>query len=290
LPTFTDAGPGEYIADHPFQASRPSPYFGLNLNTLAKDNFPDPCIYDIPSRLGDAPAFGMGTGNRPKDKYGATPGPGAHDPRMESVYPDISGGTFGTVERRHESDEVDPDEPPGPGSYPVRKEYRASDKPSAGLGQAARGQAPGMGPVGFPGPGHYPLPQASRGTSSGVHLPLYGKVEKLPGPGDYDPSDHLGRHASPAYRPLHQTAPRKGPFGDASSGTEMADAALLSECALEIARSAEAMGFGSKQPKKETHSFQPSGPKHTMAGRTKKYEARSMRFDVGFLGTVHGMG
>lgn len=285
----TDAGPGGYIEDHPFQAAAPSALFGLRLNVpvASNANFPDPCAYDIPTKMGVAPAYSMGQRGAPLERTPDGPGP-VYDPRMESVFPHTAGAVFGTVERRHECDEVDPDEPPGPGSYQLSRQYRASDKPSTGWPKAERkGARAMMGPMGVPGPGEYQLPQHSRGAAVSMGGALPGKVEPSIGPGHYGiPSDHLCRQSAPGYRPLHQTAIRQGPFGAAKGFGEKASEAVLAECAMEVAKTAQAMGFGTKKCD-DTLTFKPVGPKYSMAPRRTD---KIRRDDVAFTRAVSSMG
>jgi len=266
LPTATDVGPGDHIADHPFKASRPSATFGLHLRPAPRDHFPDPTAYDLPPTF-NGPAFSVGPGQRSSHPILDFPGPGRYDPEIDSVHPHSFHATFGTVERRHVADEVDPDEPPGPGSHNVRKDPKPTDKPSVGLPKDPKlKKTPGMGPVGFPGPGHYPLP-TEKGTSAGVSFPLARSVEKIPGPSDYHPDDHLGRHAPPSYGSLNYTAPRKSPFGQESSGTEKSSEAMLRRCAMEVAKTAEERGFGAKERKEAKLAFVTSGPSYSLGGR-----------------------
>lgn len=274
-PTATDAGPGEYTANHPFQVAAPSPTFGLHVRELAKDNFPDPTAYDVPTSMGTGVAYGIGPGQRSKWSFGDMPGPGAYSPTLEGVDPHSYHTIFGTVERRHEADEVDPDEPPGPGAHMVRREPKASDKPSVGMPQAdSRKYVVGMGPLGVPGPGHYKI-ELSEGKRMGVHFPLTRSPDKNPGPGEYNPSDHLQRQAAPTPNPLHYTAPRKSPFGQEGSGTEKSSEAILRRCAMEVAKTAEEKGFGVKERKEKSLAFAPSGPSHSFGARRPGPRARN---------------
>lgn len=193
------------------------------------------------------------------------PGPGQHRVSMRAVYANTHTSSFGSCRRRHVSDAVDPDEPPGPGSHKVRKEPRASDRPAVGMSQAKRDRIPGMGPAGVPGPGSYPIIWDT-GRKSAVHLPCPPAVHPIPGPADYDPLKNAILNRAPMYRPLHQTAARKSPFVKESSHTQKATEAMLTECAMEIARSssAEQRGFGAK-PKEASPLG--TGPQYTLGAR-----------------------
>lgn len=264
-PTATDAGPGEYIADHPFQAAAPSAVFGLHVRELTRDKYPDPGAYELPTSIGEGPSYGVGPGQRTAIRCGDVPGPGTYSPNPEGVNPHAYHALFGTVERRHAADEVDPDEPPGPGAHKVRKEPQASDKPSVGMPQAdTRKRVVGMGPVDVPGPGRYEV-KMDPGKKMGVHFPLTRSPDKNPGPAEYSPNDAPQRHAAPTWNPLHYTAPRKGPFGESSTGSQKASEAMLRRCAMAVAKAAEENGGGAR--KDTSLSFAPSGPSHSFGAR-----------------------
>jgi len=265
--TATDAGPGEHTAHHPMVAAAPSPVIGLKIGDVTRDNFPDPAAYDLPTSIGAGPAFGIDPGPRSKWQAGDGPGPGAYDPSVHGVDPNPYRAVFGTSARRHESEEVDPDEPPGPGAHRVRRDPKASDKPSVGMPRAdSRKHVVGMGPQGIPGPGTYQV-RLGLGKHMGVHFPLTRGPNKNPGPGEYDPSDHLQRATAPTPNPLHYTAPRKPPFGNEGTGTEKASEAMLRRCAVEVARKGEDSGLITRQRDDKLIAFSPSGPSHSFGFR-----------------------
>merc|ERR1719221_542713 len=79
-PTATDAGPGEYTADHQFGAglsSCPSPIFRHPLQSRKPDEVPDPTAYAIPSTVGTGPSYSVGPGQRGNlgIRTDASPGP-----------------------------------------------------------------------------------------------------------------------------------------------------------------------------------------------------------------------
>lgn len=264
-PTATDVAPGEHTADHPFQASRPSPIFGHPLTKLTRDNFPDPAAYELPSSIGAGVAYSMAPSLRTERVESQAPGPGRYDPRNGVTDPHSFHATFGSVERRHASDEIDPDEPPGPGAHSVRRDLKVSDQPGARFGRDMKLKTfPGMGPVGFPGPGNYTLPNPT-GRAAGLHDNLPRSVELRPGPGEYDPDDTVGKQAAPACGAMLRTAPRRTGFGQETSSVERVSEAMLRRCAAEVAQAAEEAGYHSK--KEDKIAFVPSGPKFSFTGR-----------------------
>merc|ERR1719215_860186 len=62
--SWSDVGPGDHIADHPFKASRPSCIFGHPLRKPTRDNYPDPGAYDLQGSIGDGPSYSVGPGQR----------------------------------------------------------------------------------------------------------------------------------------------------------------------------------------------------------------------------------
>mmetsp|Transcript_68179 Transcript_68179/g.197661 ORF Transcript_68179/g.197661 Transcript_68179/m.197661 type:complete len:515 (+) Transcript_68179:3-1547(+) len=262
-PTATDAGPGEYTVDHPFQTAAPAPLFGQPVTERTKDNFPAPNAYEVPTSVGAGTSVVIGPGQRPQWTSSDAPGPGAYSPDIRAVDPHSYGAVFGSVERRHESDDVDPDEPPGPGTHEVRR------PPVVGVGLSkadTRKEIVGLGPKGIPGPGQYKVP-TPEGKRIGIHgsLPRKPRSPK-PGPGHYEPSDHLLRHTMPATGVMNYTAPRRSPFVN-ESGTEKTQEATLRRCALEVAQVADEFGFGPKQKKEQALLYVPSGPSHSFGAR-----------------------
>jgi len=266
-PTATDAGPGEYTAEHPYQAAAPGPLIGQPLTERTRDNFPAPGTYKLPTSVGACTSVVIDPGaQRTQWSFGDGPGPGAYRPDVSAVDPHRAGAVFGTVERRHESDDVDPDEPPGPGTHEVRR----PPVPNTGVGMPkadTRKEIVGLGPKGIPGPGHYkaPIPEGKR-IALHQALPRRPRSPK-PGPGHYEPEDHLLRHIAPSHGVMNYTAPRRSSFLNEGSGTEKSQEATLRRCAMEVARVADEHGFGPAQRKAKALSFTPSGPSHSFGAR-----------------------
>merc|ERR1740121_822866 len=99
-----------------------------------------------------------------------SPGPAHYRPSDNEVVAHQKHAVFGTSERRHDSDDVDPDEPPGPGTHKVRKDPKPTDKPSAGLPKGEKGKLTGLGPIGYPSPGEY-QPKLPKAGSKTIHVP-----------------------------------------------------------------------------------------------------------------------
>eukprot|EP00927_Polykrikos_kofoidii_P006691 TRINITY_DN12704_c0_g1_i1.p1 TRINITY_DN12704_c0_g1~~TRINITY_DN12704_c0_g1_i1.p1 ORF type:complete len:538 (-),score=77.35 TRINITY_DN12704_c0_g1_i1:62-1675(-) len=219
--TATDAGPGEYTADHEMQSNRPGCKFGQPLQKLKQFETPDPGRYDVPSTIGVAPKFSIGAGNRGTlSRANDGPGPGAYDPNVNVVQKDSYCTTFGRAARAHPADDVDADEPPGPGAHDVRAFHsKPQENPSAGWPMEQKLKSPpGMGPK-TPGP-VYDIPSglSKRGTS------LAGRFvrtqEVLPSPTDYDPMSSLTTPASPSWGSPARTAPRRGFWESYGTGDE----------------------------------------------------------------------
>lgn len=215
-PTASDAGPGEYTAHHPFQSSRPSPFFGHPLRERTKDSFPPPTQYTIQSSVGNTSAYGslysqpgysMASRAKPFPPV-AVPGPGTYDPDVTSINADTYCATFGRSERVHEADLVDPDEPPGPGTHTVRRDPKAADKPSAGLPRDKRAKVHGLGPD-TPAPGTYRMPSCLSKQAVCIGFPLPRPVVDGPAPTDYDPAYTLTHEAAPLWRSPSRTAIRR---------------------------------------------------------------------------------
>jgi len=246
--TASDVGPGEYTADHPFQASSPTPKFGQTASDLLdpRRKFPGP-KYDLGTTMGTGLQFSMGPGQRTK-LGGETVSPGpVYNPTLKGVIANPRAAPWGsyTSERAHPCDGVDPDEPPGPGAHNIAKVYKATDKPSTGLPRDEKQfrKIGGRGPEGFPSPGDYPLPQHRLGKPIGLHLPLEPlQGLQVPACTDYDPKLDFAYTKAPEPKPLHRTAPRKSIF-DMSSGGSAGAAELLLQRALKAT--------GNAGPKKE---------------------------------------
>eukprot|EP00930_Biecheleria_cincta_P039392 TRINITY_DN27090_c0_g1_i1.p1 TRINITY_DN27090_c0_g1~~TRINITY_DN27090_c0_g1_i1.p1 ORF type:complete len:583 (-),score=71.20 TRINITY_DN27090_c0_g1_i1:113-1861(-) len=268
-PTASDAGPGEYTADHPFQSSAPPPKILHVFKGIpdSRRDYPAAGTYEVRKDIGADKKFqySFGTGSRP-NMFKGTCSPGhVYDPTLKGVDPEPRSASWGTAERRHISDTVDPDEPPGPGAHTIRREYKATDKPSAGLPRDEKQfrKMGGMGPLGFPGPGDYAIPSDRLGKPVGLHLPLKEYRENYPAGTDYDPSFALTNPTPLEPRPMHRTAPRKSPFDVAESGSSGAAEALLKRALAQVGGDAvkpdkDAMPkFASSTPK---WSFSPKRP------------------------------
>jgi len=261
-PTATDAGPGEYIADHPFHASRPSPVFGHPFRPMMKESFTGPGQYPLATSVGTGEKYSVGTGNRPPlSRETVGPGPAGYNPPMDAVTPYIQTAFFGYAERPKPGDGVDPDEPPGPGAHTLKDTL--ATRPNPGLPKEEKlKKVAGMGPVGFPSPGDY-KPVLPKAVSITCHLPIKRPIEDIPGPGEYDPNDLYPRYQTdaPGHASLRYTNPRKGPF-DTSSASDASSAALMQRAA---AAAAESQGPVEKKPKeKEAIAFEPTGPKWSL--------------------------
>lgn len=238
--TASDVGPGEYTADHAFQASAPPPKIlhVLKETPDLRRDYPAAGHYEVKTKMGatDSFRYSFGTGSRP-NMFKGTLGPGpVYDPTLKGVDPDPRSASWGTAERRHITDLVDPDEPPGPGAHTIRKEYKATDKPSAGLPKDEKQfrKIGGLGPPGIPGPGEYAIPSERLGKPIALHLPLEQRHENFPAGTDYDPKLSLTNPAPEEPRPMHRTAPRKSPFDVAESGSSGAAEALLKRALAQV--------------------------------------------------------
>lgn len=249
--TSTDAGPGEHTAHHPFYGPFPTKaaVFGHPLREPAAENHVD-TQYDLPSFITDGPQIKFGTGSRPDFTGGEIAGrvsPDAYHPDYKSIHPAVRGAGFGTSLRAHESEAVDPDEPPGPGAHEVRRGYAAEDKPGTGLGRAERkttGDTRGCGADAF-----YNVQSGPCGQGCSMGLPRGRREDNIPGPGTYDPSDHLCYDTPPAWVSPAYTAVRR------MEGEKVGRA-------LEESR-------GSKLKPVYPH-FVPGGPKFSLGRRRQK--------------------
>lgn len=267
----TDAGPGEHTAHHPFWGPFPTkaPIFGHPLREVTRDNYTD-LRYDLPSYVTDGPKISIGKGARPDFTGGAERkfrvSPDAYDPDHSSVHPHSSCAVFGSSSRAHESEGVDPDEPPGPGAHNVRKEYSASDKPSAGLSQGERKTVnvnAGCGTMHGP---KYDLPSTLGGVSVSMAKPITRASDNFPGPADYSPSDKLCVETMPSWRSPQYTSERR------MEGEKVGRA-------LEESR-------GSKLKPVYPH-FVPKGPKYSLGARRQKIPGQVGGFYVTEKDTTH---
>lgn len=135
------------------QASGPTPVFGHPLHDLSKPEYPglEPTRYDLGSTLGRdrSPVYSLGSGKR--SDLGPTPAsPGPAQYTIKDSMGSALAISFGKSTRVHESDLVDPDEPPGPGAHTVRE----PKAPGLGLSKEERMRHTfGGGSFSGPGPG-----------------------------------------------------------------------------------------------------------------------------------------
>eukprot|EP00933_Yihiella_yeosuensis_P026468 TRINITY_DN20537_c2_g1_i1.p1 TRINITY_DN20537_c2_g1~~TRINITY_DN20537_c2_g1_i1.p1 ORF type:complete len:599 (+),score=110.92 TRINITY_DN20537_c2_g1_i1:73-1869(+) len=296
LVTATDAGPGEYTADHPFQAAGPAPKFGHPLKDAASTtkDYPDPQRYDIPSTVGDGPAFSVGSGPRSNAfKGNGTPAPGIYgpdgSPPLDGVIPNKRGAVFSYAERAHPCDGVDPDEPPGPGNY-VPKEYKGSHKVYMKSGwpkDPKLKKVSGMGPLGIPGPGEY-KPENERlgwGVEFRGRLKAKPPPDYPPPPGTYDPKYHMATSEPLSCGAMLRTAPRKSPF-DLGGGSSDASSAALLQKALKAAAEAN----GGQAEKKDQPTFIKNGPFYSLGARREAATAVPRCGSDTMLGSYSSMG
>jgi hypothetical protein len=201
--------------------------------------------------------------------------------------------TFGNVERRHFTEDVDPDEPPGPGAHKVRREF-GFDAPNVGLPKSEKLKTvPGMLPPWSPLPGaHSPkLPTKGDGKTMGMPLPLPApQPQKTPAPTEYNTDSRLVRDCSSEFASMAgRTAERRSEF-DMSSSAQQADL-QIQRVAAAVDKEMEAEGRGVKQ--RDEYKFVPGGPSVSMVGRPrqKSWEAPEFRLGAGTMyGTASSLG
>merc|ERR1712217_366466 len=247
---------------------------GHPLTVLKTANYPGAGTYEIPTSMGTASSYSIGNGQRSQfgEDGGKSPGPAHYMPSDCGITAHEKAAVFGSCERRHECEDVDPDEPPGPGTHKLKS---ALSTRSPGLPTAAKGKTVvGMGPVGYPSPGDYCV-DVPRKAGKTIHLPCPRQPEIIPGPTDYDPSVHLGHEAAPEPGPIApRTAPRKSPFDMGnSSGRDKASDAILRRAAAAAAEAAEREGYG--DPHAARLAFAASGPKYSMYARRPQVGAKT---------------
>jgi len=230
----SEVGPGEFTADHgiPFG---PTAKIGQRLKDLpdSRKDYPAAGHYQLKPTVGrrfgrgsSADATGEGSGAAWSMGAGArsnltqeTCGPGfLYHP---SVEPTSHGATWSQGERRSMFGDVDPDDPPGPGAYNLRRPYEAEDHPSTGWPREEGRQLSGMLPSFVPAPNEYRVPTERLGKDIRLHgrIPAREK-EAMPAPTDYRPSLALVKHSGGNPKPLHRTNPRKSPFDISVAGLE----------------------------------------------------------------------
>lgn len=289
----TDAGPGEHSAAHPFTgASKPSPIFGHRPHTKAPAVVPGPGAYPgvVLTRGGKPCTIGRGhRGSIADELVGRSPGPARYEVEDGRIQRQTFHATFGNVERRHFTEDVDPDEPPGPGAHKVRRDF-ASDATNVGLPKSEKMKTvPGMLPPWSPLPGaHSPkLPTKGRdsGKTMGMPLPLPApQPQKTPGPTDYNTDSLLVRDRAPEFASMAgRTAERRSEF-DLSNSAQQADD-QIQRVAAAVDKEMEAQGRGVKQ--RDEYAFVPGGPSISMAGRPRQLSWEAPEFRLG-AGTMYG--
>lgn len=266
-PTATDAGPGEYSASHPFQASASSPIIGVKLRerTDTRLGFPDPTRYEHGTTIGTGPTVRVSKGAR-DSIFQPTPGPGPAyyggpgGPPDDATLKDVHACTFGGSVRLHPASVVDPEEPPGPGAYALGSTLRQQDFSGWPIEEKLKKMG-GMGPVGFPSPGDY-QPRFPSGKEITCHLPIERPIENIPACTDYSPTDHLLWATAPACGPLRRTAPRKTVFDMSASGTEE-QADQIRQRVMSSVKEA----LGPVQQANPVDRMQQSGPSWSMQSR-----------------------
>jgi len=275
LNTASDVGPGDHVADQGFKPSRSAPVFGHPLRVRPEDYVPEPGTYESSSTLGKT-SYSIGKGNR-KDFSagdGEIPGPGNYNPRHVVTDRESFRATFGGSTRVHESELVDPDEPPGPGAHSVCSQpWTVRKVKNPGLPKETKlKKVPGLGPD-TPGPGTYQdLKSKGRGVS--VSLPLRRHFEYIPGPSDYTPIYRLTREASQSVRSPGYGAPRNPPHQRTLTKAEL----IIGRLEGEIEEEMEASGV-KVPPRKACMKF--GGPSFTMRARRPMPGPTPDRFEMG---------
>lgn len=237
-PTATDTGPGEGLSLASSSNGR-APTFGHRLRAATKDNFPDPARYTLPS-MGAGKAFSIGASERKTiDVQGVPLGPGEYHLRLQIITAHAPHAVFGSSERPHMGDDVDPDEPPGPGAHRVRRDHKATDKPSTAWPQDEKLKTvAGMGPVGHPPVGRYNPGRILQSKSRSIGLPVGRPLKPTPGPTDYNPVEGSVRETAPEWGVLQRTSPRQSPFLN-SHASEASAAAILQRAVVAASASGE---------------------------------------------------
>eukprot|EP00929_Paragymnodinium_shiwhaense_P000357 TRINITY_DN100602_c0_g1_i1.p1 TRINITY_DN100602_c0_g1~~TRINITY_DN100602_c0_g1_i1.p1 ORF type:complete len:559 (-),score=109.57 TRINITY_DN100602_c0_g1_i1:85-1761(-) len=266
FPTATDAGPGEYTAHHPMAQTSPAPIFAHPLRERMVATLPGPGQYPIPTRVGDAPKWKMGSGKRQEMvKDNGNPGPGTYRPDLTSIDPDSFCAFFGESKRGHECDDIDPDEPPGPGSHDVVPAWSPATTRTPGFPKEEKlKKTPGLGPQGLPGPGLYKLSPSidtseGKGMSIGVLRPV--KQEVTLGPGQYSPEYKQVNQSGPEWKSLGRTAPRRAPWETVGNSQEDKQMDKVNKMLRES-------GTEPKLPGESLLKFKPQGPKWSIQRRT----------------------
>lgn len=253
----TDIGPGEYCADHPFEAAKGAPILGHPLQEVVPTSGigagPTPEAYTLPSTLG-GPQIGIGRGKRPKEAAERSPGPARYDQDYKPLQPRAANYSVGRQLRLHWVDMLDEDDlVPGPGAHDVVQEPGTKVPSASGFKHtdAKCKTIHGMGPVGYPH-AEYEVregPSTLRAKSLGGSQPR--RIRESPGPGEYDHEDDAIRPAAPLWGSPQRTGPKSKLF-DAKEDPSAAKG-------QEWAKSA--------QKKTSDTAWRPSGPKYSMPGR-----------------------
>lgn len=295
-PTSTDAGPGEHMADYPFRPEGPTPYFGQHVRELTKDNYPAPCTYTIATSVGQQPSNAMvETGKRSQlANASCAPGPGTYEPKIagepkQHVY------SFGYSTRGHITDEIDPDEPPGPGTHEIKSTLLPGKNCSLGVGlpkDRKLKKMGGMGPDG-PGPGTY-KPQVDpmgSGKSAPIGIVLPRKVKEVAPPvGTHDPKYTLIDTAHPNPGAFKYTAPRKSPFDVGPSEGAGGEAEALMRRAVDAADvEAEQLGY-TQHNRAKALEFPVTAPRWSFGARRPMGRANDNHTEPTMMGTASSIG
>lgn len=230
----SEVGPGEFTAHHgiPFG---PTAKIGQRLKEMpdSRIDYPAAGHYKLKPTVGrrfsggsardecgqgSGAAWSMGAGSR-SNLTQESCGPGfLYHPKVE---PTSHGATWSQGERRSMFGNVDPDDPPGPGAYNLRREYLPEDTPSTGWPKEEGRKLAGMLPDYVPAPNEYRVPSERLGKD----IQLHGRIAPLkqdvkPAPTDYRPKTDLVKHSGGNPRPLHRTDPRKSPFDISVAGLD----------------------------------------------------------------------
>lgn len=276
-----NVGPGEYTAERAFCGlDQPTAKFGHPRRELLRGPEPDPTTYEKPTYVGTGQASSVGTGQRTTfSKRNLPPGPGPaeyYGERSLARRPeqtDFRNG--GKLQHPHISDEVvckqypdfvghvDRHVPPGPGMYPMPKEY---DHRLGFIGTDGRRPEPGIEPD-FPGPGHYSL-----AAERCVVLPL--SQEKWE-PADPEPKPDRHKPAGPCDYAFHEsrdatlpTAPQPRPLAGRTGTARTMGASgpvqnLAEKKYEELVDSMRAKGYLKPKPQ----PWVPQGPKWSVGKR-----------------------
>lgn len=270
----TLAGPGEHCAGAPFSGvSAPTTIIGHPIKKLrdSRASFPAPNRYNLATTIGTGLKAPICDGPKSSTVFKPKPGPGPaayggdFGPKDDLLVPSPASATFGHSERQHIAETVDPDEPPGPGTHKVRRDWTVPERPGGSLSRAEKCKGfHGMGPAGNPAPGHYKS-SSPRGLEMTVHVPVNRPREDIPGPCDYDPSIEFISSKAPAYGPLGRTAPRRTIFDLSGSGREANSQELVKRALAAVAEIRKEQGLS--EANTGFRDFVSEGPKIAFTSR-----------------------